>query len=928
MCPLSAGAQDTQAQPAAGSEEEVAKDATTEINVKDADIAAIIRIFSKKTKRNYILDERVKGKVSIYLPGRVSAEESLRILDSVLALKGFTSVPIGENLWKIVPSKEARQSTVPVLIDEERKGAASPAVITRLITLKYINAEDVQQLLSQLISPDGLINAYTGTNSLIVVDSEDNINRLMEIVSAIDVPSTDRDMTLIPIKFADAVTIAEKLNEILGTGTGAKGDSKGSQGDLDLLRRAAQAPPPPQPGAPPQAGASTGSLSKTIAARGKEPKITADERTNSIIVIADEETTARVKALISQLDTKTNLSGNKFYVYRCEHAKADELANVLAGLTGGGGTASGTKDRRSFGQGGQMGDLFDDTGFGGRSSSLSSSRNRTSGSLGGSSFGSTGGSGSSGRSRSRSGTTQSAGSSSVMLGENISITADPATNSLIIVAGKADYEKILSLLKELDIKRRQVIVEAMLLEVGVNDSQNLGTNFLVSGGGDNGGFFAEGNFGQQNLANLFTDPTRLSGFSAAAASSGTLTLPNDLVIPSQAVLVSAASGLQNVNVLSAPTILATDNEPAKIIVGQNVPFLASTSTSESNLNNTFNQIDRQDVGISLEMTPQISSSSYVTMNIFTEVSAIVAATLLSTLGPTTTKRQSETTVIAKDGQMIVIGGLLSDDVSENRDGVPFLADVPVLGHLFRTASDARQRTNLLIFITPRIVKDQYDAREVTYERRNQLRGDIVGNDVYPPRREVLENRNMDKVTEIQPYHGDSPSTILPRDSSGRESEGAPVSSVGKFSADSPGVIELKVRPRIPSPIPDSSADQAVPPARTDDASGGKFVVMELLSREEGASGVPFPVDRDSGMFGLVIPEDASDTARTFFRSGQAYGYQVGEKIIDAVALAVLGSEGEAKGLYPGLAGNWYTLSPFEIMGLGKKPWVQKSMQAE
>ena len=174
--------------PADGGDQDIAKDSNTEINVKNADIAAIIRIFSRKTKRNYILDEKVRGKVSIYLPGKVSAEESLRILDSVLALKGFTTVPIGENLWKIVPSKEARQSTIPTRLEGRTQNPTS-SVITRLVSLKYVSAQDVQQIISQLISADGLVNAYTGTNSLIVIDAEDNLSVSCESSTNLTFPS-------------------------------------------------------------------------------------------------------------------------------------------------------------------------------------------------------------------------------------------------------------------------------------------------------------------------------------------------------------------------------------------------------------------------------------------------------------------------------------------------------------------------------------------------------------------------------------------------------------------------------------------------------------------------------------------------------------------------------------------------------------------
>ena len=624
--------------------DEYAKDSSTEINVKNADIAAIIRIFSRKTKRNFILDEKVRGKVSIYLPGKVSAEESLRILDSVLALKGFSSVPIGDNLWKIVPSKEARQSTIPTLT-ESRTDTPTAAVVTRLVTLKYVSAQDIQQILSPLVSGDGVVNAYTGTNSLIMIDSEDNIERLVKLIDELDVPFSNREMTIIPVQFADSQDIAQKLTDILGDPSKKDGSgdlARASLGDGSGGVLSGGVPRPVSPSG------------RTVSARALEPKIIADQRTNAIIVVADGDTTARVRALITQLDSKLDLSGNKFYVYRCQHANAEELAQVLAGLSGSGGGATG----------GGAGSRQSGSSLSGSKSSSSGSNKSMFGSSQGASGGATGGT---------SGASQSQGPVSTQLGENINITADPATNSLIIASSKLDYERIKSLISQIDVKRRQALVEATLLEVDIDHSIRASTSFMGSTGGADGGGIIRSDFGgaPNNLAGLFNNPSSLQGFTLAAASSGSLTLPGGFVVPTQTMLVSAAQNNNNINVLSAPTILATDNEEAQIVVGQNVPFLASTSTNATNLNNTFNQVDRQDVGITLRITPQISSRDYVTLKVFTEVSALIPSTLNSSLGPTTTKRQSETTIIAKDGQMIVTGGLIADDVSETDEGIPY-----------------------------------------------------------------------------------------------------------------------------------------------------------------------------------------------------------------------------------------------------------------
>lgn len=890
--------------------DEYAKDSNTEINVKNADIAAIIRIFSRKTKRNFILDEKVRGKVSIYLPGKVSAEESLRILDSVLALKGFSSVPIGDNLWKIVPSKEARQSTIPTLT-ESRTDTPTAAVVTRLVNLKYVSAQDIQQILSPLVSGDGVVNAYTGTNSLIMIDSEDNIERLVKLIDELDVPFSNREMTIIPIQFADAQDIAQKLSDILGDPSKKDGGGDLARASLGDGGGAAVA------GGAPRAITASG---KTVSARALEPKIIADQRTNAIIVVADGDTTARVRALITQLDSKLDLSGNKFYVYRCQHANAEELAQVLAGLSGNAGATGGSASSRSSG-----------SSLSGSKSSSSSSKNSMFGSSQNSSSG--GGTGSTGGS-------QPQGPLSTQLGDNINITADPATNSLIIASSKLDYERIKGLLAQIDVKRRQALVEATLLEVDIDHSIRASTAFMGSTGGADGGGVIRSDFGgsPNNLAGLFADPSKLQGFTLAAASSGSLTLPGGIVVPTQTMLVSAAQNNNNINVLSAPTILATDNEEAQIVVGQNVPFLASTSTNATNLNNTFNQVDRQDVGITLRITPQISSRDYVTLKVFTEVSALIPSTLNSTLGPTTTKRQSETTIIAKDGQMIVTGGLIADDVSETDEGIPYLKDIPVLGHAFKSNSQARLQKNLLIFLTPRIVKDQYDARDATIESRDRMEDVIAAYDAEPPREAILDNDRINQVAESMLYEGTKPGTILPSKKYADEAKAAKSTVIiPQESAD--GVLDLdglsasKGTPdkkgdalnldSLPSSTsPRSSLKSSALPAAPKGVSGS-FVVLELAKKDDAKKDLPFLTKGSRGIGGLIIPNGSPENALTFFSSGGHYAYQWNKQVIPLKVRATYPTVDAARMSYPGIGNNWYTLSPYEIMNLGKGPWSKK-----
>lgn len=888
----------------------------TEINVKNADLEAVIRIFSKKTKRNYILDERVKGKISIFLPGKIDSEESVRILDSVLALKGFAAVPIGESLWKIVPAKEARQTTIPTRIDGSSE-SPSASIATRLMTLKYVSADDVKQMVSQLVSADGLVSAYEGTNSLMIIDYEDNTERIVQIINQLDVPFSDRDMAIIPIEHADAKEIADKLKEILGEGESKSKDP--AQSGMDLIRaRMAEAvsrssAATGNSGSQVQPVSST-ATSQTIAGRSREPKIIADERTNSVIVVADEDTTARIRALISQLDSEMDRSGERFYVYRCQHAKAEDLAEVLGGLVGDSGSSGSRSGANDLSRTGNR-----SSSLGGRSSSFSSSGRSGSSGFGTGSGGTFGG-GLGGDSISRSSESRSV--TSVQLGENLSITADPATNSLIIRASKADYLKIRELLGKLDIKRRQVLVEAMLLEVGVDNQQSMGMEFMASTGGADGGVLAKSDFG--NLGTLLSDPTQVSNFAVAAASAGTLRLPGDIEIPTQTVLLTAAKSNSNVNVLSAPTILTTDNEEAQIVVGQNIPFISSTATSDTNLNNTFNQIERQDIGIKLRLTPQISSRDYVTLSIFTEVSNVIAATLASNLGPTTTIRNSETKVITKDGQMIVIGGLMSDDVSQAERGVPFLKDIPVLGHAFRLHSETYRRTNLLIFITPRVVKDQFDARDLTLKNRTGMRRDLDYFDHEPGREEVLSSVDIDRVSESPLSESDA----LDEEAQNSEDWQKGIRSSTPSSITMPEKADSAKSMGTSSP---STSDKVLefklsaPRARLFQESSkphtakGSHVILQAEGDNSEIRGVPFTVEPSSKKIGIILPAGSAGHAATFFSPQKFYRY--GKQ--SAVRFRVLGvyeNQAQALAHHKELGENWYTLSPYEVMGLGTTAW--------
>ena len=883
---------------------------TTILNVKDADINSLIKTFSKLTGRNYVVDSNVKGKVTIHLPTPVTIDEALRILDSVLLLKGFTTVPIEDNTWKVIQAKDAKQTTIPFV----RNGpdVRSDQLVTQLVRLKHVSASDMRELISGFVSKGGVLNAYEGTNSLIIIDSAANIGRLMELSQELDVPASDQDISIIPIQHAEAQDIADKINEILGeeeqrqsqTGRGASARTAARTRTRRGVNNAQ----------------STRTGGGVINRRALPMKIIPDERTNSLIIVADEVLLLKIRALVDKLDSPLDLSGGRFHVYQLKHADSEELAEILNGVISGSGSSGSDEQRRTTGS--SLSRNSRESGATNRAATSSVSQ-RIAQAL---------------RGRRDSGRSGANEAGRVTFEGEVSIAPDPSTNSLIINATRSDFLRLKDLLDKLDVKRRQVMVEATILEVSLNDEEGMGIELQGTLGTDEGGVVGQTNFG--GLTNLLSNPLALTDLTIAAASSGTLTLPGGITIPSQAVLLSAVRANSNVNVLSSPTILTTDNQEAEIIVGENVPFVTSTSTDPSNLGNTFNQIERQDVGITLRITPQISTGNFVTLSIFVEISNVVQGTRNDPNGPTTTIRTTETSVEVKGGQMIVTGGLISDSLTESDRGVPFLMDIPVLGNYFRRDDVIRRRTNLLIFITPHIVKDQFDAREATLELRDTVEDVMVKNDINPNRNETLRSRHLDQVPDL--YDGPAaimPSTLVPyqtpADSEGKkalERTKIRLQQMTSGSGEEPArlenqeleteedVIHLRVKPKMPSQLNQQQSKPVQAPEQLSDSQTDRsFVVM----REFGSSGVgslPFPyLDKQSSV-GLVL--NSSDK-QDFFRVGRRYRYVDRGVERKFVCLGRYSSLSELKEQHPSLSTQqaWHTLSSEELARLGTQGWL-------
>jgi general secretion pathway protein D len=422
-------------------------------------------------------------------------------------------------------------------------------------------------------------------------------------------------------------------------------------------------------------------------------RVVAEPRTNSLVFSGAPDQIGRARAIARRLDVAALPGNSTVHVYRLKNADAGSLVRVLAQLVGL--PLPPEPERRPQG------------------SSFMRRRERRDES------GYDGGGGTPAEPPARPEPASTGTAAAIPLEAPVRITADPATNALIVSATPQDWETLSTVIDELDVRRRQVFVEAILLEVTTDKLRALGVEFRGAASAGSGAVLGQMNVAP--LASAVTDPTSLPGLLLAAASNHLVTLPSGEKVPAYTLLLTALQQERDVNVLSSPNIVTTDNEEAEIVVGRNVPFVASRATSSSNLSNLFTTIERHDVGITLRMTPQIIADDYVRLTLFEEVSDIdpTASDVgdPTLVGPTTTVRSASTVIAARDGQTVVIGGLLSDTQRATEDAVPFLSDVPVLGQLFRRTDERRTKTNLLAFLTPHVVAtDAQMAARTTAER--------------------------------------------------------------------------------------------------------------------------------------------------------------------------------------------------------------------
>jgi len=607
------------------------EDALITMDFQDADLNVVIKFMGELTGKNFLVSDQVRGKATIISPKKITVREAYRIFESVLEMNGYTAVP-GDDAIKIIPSAVARQSGLEIREGKEAKTVAlEDRMITQVIPLEHASADEVRNLFASSISKEGMIISYKPTNHLVITDRASNIHRLLKIIEQIDVRIVEEKVTVFPLEYASAKTLADKLGQLMTAD-----------------------PRQPAPGRPPA----------SVAAQ-RVVKIIPEERTNSLIVLANEQDTQEVRKLVTRLDTEAPKGKSQLHVRFLEHARAEELAKVLNSIVAGKAKVAAPPGRQP-----------------------------------------------------------QAGAPP----EEAAITADKATNSLVITASPQEFKELEEVIAKLDMIRSQVLVESLIAEVSMEKALQIGVDWRIMeqpvpdsvrgiGGSD---FGLISGVQQGTLPSSTGDTGLLLGLAKGFITIGGVQIPNI------GVLIRAFQKDTDANVLSTPHILTMDNEKAKIIVADNVPLLKSdlttplatgtTTVSNVAVSRTF---EYKDIGIQLEITPHISQGNMVRLEISTEVSNILFADPANPGFVTTRKRQATTTVAVDNGQIIVIGGLIRDESSDTTKKVPCVGNVPILGWMFKNFAGTNTKTNLLIFISPQIIRTAEDLEKATAKKKKE-----------------------------------------------------------------------------------------------------------------------------------------------------------------------------------------------------------------
>ena len=598
------------------------------LNFRDADIRAFISAVSELSGRNFVVDPRVQGKVTVISSAPTDPDDLYQVFLSILKIHGFTAV-VKDGVTSILPESLGKQEATPTMTPANlRKGQD---IVTGIIPVHYVSAAELVPVLRPLLPQESHMAATAGTNVLVVADTASNVERMVQLVAKLDIDN-NAGVEVIHLQNAVATEVAGVLE---GLATKLQGAGSGEQ-----------------------------------TAVGTTTAFAADERTNSLLIAGTPESKLRYRGIIASLDAAQGESVG-VRVVTLRYANAREMGEVLqAAATGAALTRSDGRDPKPGGAPPPPAAPAAGLGAAGAIGAFASVR----------------------------------------------ITADEATNTLILQGPPRDLKRVVDVITQLDVRRSQVLVEGIVAEVSGNRAEELGVQWKTATSlANRNGVVGATNFpgeGAGAIDSPFSaDDTVgfLGGLTLGYVSGGDLR-----------TLVRVLAGDAYTNVLSTPSLMTLDNAEAEIVVGQNVPFVTGQFTNNTTTpDNPFQTIQRQDVGIKLKVKPQINEGDTVTLDIEQEVSSVDSTTRGADL--ITNKRSIKTSVQVDNGSIVVLGGLIGDDAKSNQDKVPLLGDIPVLGNLFKNVRRARNKTNLMVFLRPQIVRDRASADALSRSRYDDLR---------------------------------------------------------------------------------------------------------------------------------------------------------------------------------------------------------------
>lgn len=607
------------------------------LNFVGADIESAVKAVGQVTGRNFVIDPRVKGSINILSGRPMTPETAYQTLVAALRLQGFAVVE-GRNVTRILPEADARSQPGPV-----SGGGHGESIITRVFPVRYESAPQLINALKPLIGPNQSITANTASNTLIVSESADNLQRIERILAAIDVPRGDAPQAL-TLQHASVLEVARHLKTLFPGGNG-------------------------------------GSLS-----------VAADLRGNRLFLRADNPAVlVHAVGVATAMDREDAGLGN-IRVVRLRHADATHIAETLRALLG------------------------SEVGNSGNASAPASTSTGTTAS-------STSTSGENSPAGEFTASTRSAGNG---LLSGSMIQADVSSNSLLITAPEHIFANLRNVIGELDQRRAQVHIEALIVELSAERAAEFGIQWQDLSGLSESGVRAIGgtNFGDssQNIISAATSLANTGRGLNFGVVNGNITVPGLGTITNLGMLARFLESEAQANILSTPSIMTLDNEEAKIVIGQNLPFVTGSysATSSTSTVTPFQTYERRDVGLTLKVRPKITDGGVVLLQIYQEASSVQSGTASSAAGPVTNKRSLESSVLVDDGRMIVLGGLIEDSLGNDEEKVPVLGDVPVLRNLFRYETRTRKKTNLMVFLRPTIVRDPRDYDALTEERYGRL----------------------------------------------------------------------------------------------------------------------------------------------------------------------------------------------------------------